>query len=247
MHQQRGKLIGSGKEAEVYDFGDRVLKLYRAGPRKGSAFREAAILAAIEALDLPAPRVFGVEQFDGRWGVIMERAGGPAFAEAALKGGAALETHLAAMARLHARVHAQPAPSLGAQHTRLRWNISTTPLLGEALRKRLLDGLAARADGDRLCHGDFHPWNILGGIDAPMVVDWLDASVGVPAADVCRSYVLMATARQDIATAYVEAYVAATGITHAEIEEWVPYVAAARLAEGVPDETDTLLALAARL
>lgn len=247
MHQQRGQLIGTGKEAEVYEFGDRVLKLYRAGPRKGSAFREAAILAAVEALDVPAPRVLGVEQVDGRWGVIMERAQGPAFAEAALRGGAALETHLAAMARLHAHIHTQPAPALGAQRAMLKRNISKTLLLDEVWRKRLLDGLAAQPDGDRLCHGDFHPWNILGGIDTPMVVDWLDASVGMPAADICRSYVLMAKARPDIATAYVEAYVAATGITQAEIEEWLPYVAAARLAEGVPEETETLLALAARL
>ncbi|GLQ53179.1 phosphotransferase family protein [Devosia nitrariae] len=244
MHHPRGNLIGSGKEAEVYEFGDRVLKLYRAGPRKGSAFREAAILAAIESLDVPAPRVLGVEQFDGRWGVIMERAEGPAFAEAALKGGAALETHLAAMARLHAHIHAQPAPALGAQRAMLRRNISKTPLLDEVLRKRLLDGLAARPDGDRLCHGDFHPWNILGNIDTPIVVDWLDASIGVPAADICRSYVLMANARPDIATAYVDAYLAATGIARSEIEAWVPYVAAARLAEGVPDETERLLALA---
>lgn len=247
MHQARGRMIGSGKEAEVYDFGGMVLKLYRAGPRKSSAFREAAILAVIETLNLPAPRVFGVEQFDGRWGIIMERADGPAFAEAALEGGAALDAHLAAMARLHARIHAQPAPALGAQRAMLKRNISKTSLLDEALRRRLLDGLAAQPDGDRLCHGDFHPWNILGGVDTPMVVDWLDASIGVPAADICRSFVLMAKARPDIATAYVEAYVAATGVTQAEIEEWVPYVAAARLAEGVPDETETLLALAARL
>lgn len=247
MHQRRGELIGSGKEAEVYEFGDRVLKLYRPGPRKASAFSEAVILAAIEPLDVPAPQVLGVEQVDGRWGVVMERVEGPPFAEAALKGGEALETHLVAMARLHAHIHAQPAPILAAQRTLLKRNISKTALLDEVLRKRLLEGLAARPEGDRLCHGDFHPWNILGGIDTAVVVDWLDASIGVPAADVCRSYVLMAKARPDIANAYVDAYVAATGITQADIEEWQPYVAAARLAEGVPDETETLLALAERV
>lgn len=247
MHRRRGKLIGSGKEAEVYEFGDLVLKLYRAGPRKGSAFKEAAILAAIEPLDLPAPRVFGVEQLDGRWGIIMQRVEGPAFAEAALVGGVALDAHLAAMARLHAHIHAQTAPALGGQRARLKHNISNTPLLDEALRKRLLEGLCAQAEGDQLCHGDFHPWNILGGVDAPMVVDWLDASIGVPAADICRSQVLMATARPDIATAYVEAYMAMTGITRAEIDAWLPYVAAARLAEGVPDEAERLLAVARRL
>src|SRR5215475_12266456 len=30
-------------------------------------------------------------------------------------------------------------------------------------------------DGDRLCHGDFHPLNILGNTLDPMIIDWLDA------------------------------------------------------------------------
>jgi DNA-binding helix-hairpin-helix protein with protein kinase domain len=54
-----GRLLGSGKEAEVYECGDLVVKLYRATAPKRSAFREAAILAAVEALELPAPTVWG--------------------------------------------------------------------------------------------------------------------------------------------------------------------------------------------
>jgi DNA-binding helix-hairpin-helix protein with protein kinase domain len=76
-----GRLLGSGKEAEVYECGDLVVKLYRATASKRSAFREAAVLAAIEALELPAPTVWGVRQIDERWGVLMARADGPTFAE----------------------------------------------------------------------------------------------------------------------------------------------------------------------
>ncbi len=53
-----GRLLGSGKEAEVYECGEWVVKLYRATAPKRSAFREAAILAAIEAFELPAPTVW---------------------------------------------------------------------------------------------------------------------------------------------------------------------------------------------
>ena len=61
-----GRLLGSGKEAEVYECGELVVKLYRATASKRSAFREAAILAEIEALELPAPTVWGVRQIDER-------------------------------------------------------------------------------------------------------------------------------------------------------------------------------------
>lgn len=37
-----GPLLGVGKEAEVYEFGELALKLYKPGVPKTSAFREAA-------------------------------------------------------------------------------------------------------------------------------------------------------------------------------------------------------------
>lgn len=40
-----GRLLGSGKEAEVFEYGDLALKLYRSIASKASAFREAGNLA----------------------------------------------------------------------------------------------------------------------------------------------------------------------------------------------------------
>ena len=51
----------------------------------------------------------------------------------------------------------------------------------------LLEAIAEMPDGDRLCHGDFHPLNILGDTADPLIIDWPDARRGEPAADVCRS------------------------------------------------------------
>jgi hypothetical protein len=39
--------------AEVFEWGSRVVKLYRASARKPTAFREAAIHAAVGAMALP--------------------------------------------------------------------------------------------------------------------------------------------------------------------------------------------------
>jgi hypothetical protein len=95
-----GRLIGSGKEAEVFEYGREVLKLYRLGIAKRSAFREAAILAIIEAFDVPAPRTLGVRTVGERWGVIMTRADGPSFAEAMGGRTEALPVYMKAMVRL---------------------------------------------------------------------------------------------------------------------------------------------------
>lgn len=60
-----GRLLGSGKEAEVFEYGVLALKLYRHPASKASAFREGANLAIVEKLSLPAPKVHAVGEFEG--------------------------------------------------------------------------------------------------------------------------------------------------------------------------------------
>ncbi len=224
-----GPRLGSGKEAEVFAYEGYALKLYRHPAAKPSAFREAATLSIIECLGLPAPRPISVGAFGDRWGVVMTRADGRPFAEA-LPGDPA--PHLAAMARLHARIHACDASRLPALKSRLAHDIRQAELLGPARRRTLLAALAALPDGDRLCHGDFHPWNILGTPEAPMVIDWLDATRGHPTADLCRSYVLIHPVWPETARAYLTVYDAAAPGETEDLLAWLPVVAGARLAEG---------------
>jgi aminoglycoside phosphotransferase (APT) family kinase protein len=238
-----GERIGSGKVAEVFELGDHVAKLYRSPGSKGSAFREAAALALAESVGLPVPSVKAVREIDGRWAVVMDRIAGPAFAEAIRLHPERLPAYLAAMVQLHVRLHSCSGSRLGSMKARLRANIQAAPMLGEPRRGQLLDGLAALPDADRLCHGDYHPWNILGTPGQELIVDWLDACSGEPASDVCRSYVLMRPHLPDFASEYVDAYAAASGGTREAILRWLPFVAAARLAEGVPDEADGLMAM----
>lgn len=66
---------------EVYEYGALVLKLWKAGASKASAFREAATLAMLENLGVNAPGVRSVGEFEGRWGLVMTRAEGRTFGE----------------------------------------------------------------------------------------------------------------------------------------------------------------------
>lgn len=239
-----GRVLGSGKVAEVFEFGTAVIKLYKSTAPKSSAFREAAALALVESLGLPVPQVLGVRQVGDRWGVIMSRAEGPCFADAMRGHPERLPGYLAAMARLQFRVHSHPGTRLGGMKVRLADDIRRATILGEVRRNVLLERLAAMADGERLCHGDFHPLNILGPMGREVLVDWLDATRGDPAADVCRSFVLMRHWAPEVAAAYVEAYAGVGGETRERVYRWLPFVAAARLAEGVPDEEEGLMEMA---
>jgi hypothetical protein len=59
MSEKIGRLLAAGNVAELFEWGSRILKLYRAAAGKPTAFREAAIHAAVEAMGLPVPAVWG--------------------------------------------------------------------------------------------------------------------------------------------------------------------------------------------
>jgi len=186
-----------------------------------------------------------VGEHDGRWGIVMERVPGRPFAEAMLADTAELPRYLDALIALHRRIHASVVRGLPSLKARLAANIAAADGLDEGQRQRLLQLLAPLPDGDRLCHGDFHPFNVLGTPEAAMVVDWLDASRGVPEADLCRSYLLLLHHDEGLARDYVRRYGDAVGLDSAAVFAWLPAMAGARLADNIPGEREALLGLVA--
>lgn len=241
MPEPIGPLLGVGRVAEVFEYtADKALKLYRGPSHKNAAFREGAILSLVEDAGISAPRVTAVAEFGGRWGVVMSRVWGSPFASLLL-GERPSASYLSALARLQLGFHQVAVPQLSSLKARLASQIRRAPLLSARSRAELLDDLESLPDGDRLCHGDFHPWNVLGEPDTAVVVDWLDATSGPPAADVCRSYILIAAVSEVLARSYIEMYASLGGIDLADVLRWKRVVAGARLAEGVPDDESFLL------
>ena len=240
-----GALLGSGNVAEAFEYGPHVLKLYRYPQARSAAFIEAATLSVLTDHGLPTPRVHQVGLFEERWGLVMDRAMGETLARFTTEGVELVPGGFEEMLRLHRLIHAEADPRLPSLMARLRYRLGRIEGIEETLRSRLLARLAALPDGDRLCHGDFHPFNIVGVPGSAMVIDWLDAASGPPAADVARSYMLIAAAAEDFATGYVAAYAAAAAMDPAEIMAWVPVVAAARLVHenASADERARLLAM----
>jgi hypothetical protein len=239
-----GRRLGVGKEAEVFAFGGGALKLYAATATKGSALREAANAAMAESFGLPVAEIHGLRRFGDRWGILMGLVEGPSFAEAMRARPDLISVYLKEMAVLQFRAHSHPGIHFSSLKRRLAANIGRGDCLDGTTKSRLLAKLQELPDGDRLCHGDFHPFNILGPLSRPTLIDWLDASSGAPAADVCRSFILISHSAPEIASRYVDAYIEISGETRANIFAWLPVAAGARLAEGVPQEAEKLMAMA---
>ena len=237
-------LIGSGATADIHRYGAHALKLYHPGRGKTEAFLEAGILALLETHDLPAPRVHAVGRYDGRWGLVMDRVEGETLGRQARADADAAPAALDDMVRLQLLLHGVIETRLRPLRMRLAVNIARAPGLGEDVRARLRRQLAALPDGDRLCHGDLHPLNIVGVPGRTTVIDWLDATSGPPAADACRSYLLLRLGAPDFAAAYLDRYVRVSAMAAADILAWLPVLAGARLAEKAAGQRETLLELA---
>src|SRR5215469_18102998 len=244
MSNTVGRLLAAGNVAEVFEWGSRVVKLYRSPAAKQAAFREAANRAAVEAMGLPVPAVWGVQRIDARWGIVFDRVKHASLAERMREDPTAMLHYLETLAALQARIHAQSGSQFSSLKLRLAANIARVNVLDEPRKRVSLTRLANMPEGDRLCHGDFHPINVLGEISRPVVIDWPDACSGDPAADVCRSYLLLRLHAADIAEPYLDAYCRINNVRWEKVLDWLRCVAAARLAEDIPDECDRLREIA---
>ena len=185
--------LAEGREAEIFSWGERqVLRLYRDPNSRERADREVLALAAVRTALPFAPAQFGRMDWDGRPGILLERLEGHAiFAEIQRRPWRAWA--LAKLTgRVHAGVNAVRAPaSLPDLRQEVRRRIETTSEIPDELRASALAELARLPDGDALCHGDFHPENILLCPDGPVVIDWPNATRGDACADFARSSVML--------------------------------------------------------
>jgi aminoglycoside phosphotransferase (APT) family kinase protein len=126
------------------------------------------------------------------------------------------------------------------------------------LKARLFSILADLKDGNSLCHFDYHPDQVLISTNGLVVLDWITAIQGNPAADVARSMVLLRFGqaphlnwitrqavnmfRRIFARTYLKTYLDLhQEIDSAEIRKWMVVIAAARLKEGIKEEERAIL------
>jgi tRNA A-37 threonylcarbamoyl transferase component Bud32 len=241
MNETIGPPIAVGNVAEVFELGARVAKIYKATTAKSAAFREAANHSAAEAIGLPVPRIWAVQQFGDRWGIVFDRVNHASFAEEMSSNPGETSVYLNYLAHLHMLIHAQRVHQFASFKQRLTANIAVSRFLPEQKKQNVLQRLIDMPEGDRLCHGDFHPMNVLGDVSQPFIIDWADARRGDPAADACRSYLLLKLHAAQLAAPYIDAYCQLARVPRQAVLDWLPYLAAAKLAEDVPSEIDGLL------
>jgi Phosphotransferase enzyme family len=256
-----GPKLGEGREADVYAWGDdAVVKLYR--PGFGGHRAEAMALAILDGHGV-APRLIEVVDCDGCPGVVLERLDGSDMLALLQRQPWRVLGLARVLADAHLAVHSVHTPA-GLPDLRqvlaARIDAADLPPQLREHAVQVLDGLPA---GDRLCHGDYHPGNVLVTADRVSVIDWAGAARGVPEADYARTLLLLrwadplpgtpllsrgliAAGRSLLASRYARAYRIGSPQPLQQVDSWLAVHIAARLSEGIDIERPMLIGLLER-
>jgi uncharacterized protein (TIGR02172 family) len=254
------ELVGTGRTCEVYAWGnDRVLKLLLPDIPREWADIEAGNGHDALAAGLPIPFHGEILEYSGRRGFILERFNAPSMLDTLGKQPWRVTRLARKMAELHIQVHACPAqPTWLNQREWLKNDIEINEFIPDGLKGKVVATLDHLPDGNQMCHGDFHPGNIVMTSRGPVIIDWLTATRGHPLSDVARSFVLMSVGqpppgtpglwlieliRKSLLNTYSKTYFKLSEHARDQLPAWIAVNAAAFLLHSVPEERQFLISM----
>lgn len=256
------ELIAEGWDAEVFTWeGGRVLRLLRTAPEGDPIGLERTATEAARTAGVRVPELAEEVEIEGRPGLVMERLeGSDLLTQMGSRPWTVVRTGKVT-GRLHAGINSAPAPpvlpsgkdALGAAIDLLSDELGA---LGPPVR----DVLAGLPDGGALCHGDFHPGQVMMSRGEPVVIDWTNTVRGDPLGDHARTLVLLRlgelppgapwplvqlakVARSLLLRSYESAYreTFRGEVDAGRLRRWEAVILAARLGERIPGEEDRIL------
>jgi uncharacterized protein (TIGR02172 family) len=236
------KIIAARPTKNIYQDGEKVLKLM--GPEHSAAdvLSEALNLACVQESGLRVPKLLEVITVDGKWGIVMEFIKGTTLAKMMEKEPNRQDELLSRFVDIQLDMHTRGAARL-------------TPLTEKMHRKIRESGLDATTRYDlharldslprhtKLCHGDFNPSNIIiTAKDEAYIIDWSHATQGNASADAARTFLLFSLAGDnELAKKYLDLFCKKSDTARQYVEKWISIVSASQLVKGKPEERDFLL------
>ncbi|MDP5274243.1 aminoglycoside phosphotransferase family protein [Chengkuizengella axinellae] len=272
MSSKLGNKISEGSCSEVFEWegSHKVIKLAKENIDFETMNREFINNKMAWDHKLPVARPFELLEINGRPGIVYERIYGKPLLErflghlmvdinqkVDLNGG-----DIPLIARTLGEIHNNSNINLPASHREdLKYLINSVQYLTKEEKENVISILDSLPTKQLLCHGDPNPDNFLIGDDGKaVVIDWMNASIGNPEADVAEFIVMIKYAilppeipsqvseyfysiREELIQIFMEEYTNLTGITYDEIIPWLTPMAARKLytADALLEEEKKLL------
>lgn len=249
--------IAEGRTAEIYEWQNGyILKLYHEWCPSHWVEHEAKVAHAITAAGIPTPAAGEIVEVNNRRGLTYQRVSGISMLQDMNLRPWIILKHARTLAELQVKINQLSIPGLHSYKEGLMHTIKRAPYLEDELRKKVLDHLVSLSDGEQVCHGDFHPGNVLLTDQGAVIIDWMTASAGIPWADVARTSMLISIGAKSAGKQvrpiirffirlyhqiYLNRYMSLTIDSNNEFAKWVPIIAAARLDEKIDGEQGALI------
>lgn len=193
--------LAEGNTAEIFQLdNNRILKLFKSGYSKESMLHEYYNHQVVSGLLDSAPKLYEMVEENGRFGYIMEQIKGTNLAKR-LFNEVTFTDAMEQFICLHKEWNKEAPAEVISYKDWMKALVGNRESASE-----LLENISCLPEGNTLCHGDFHPYNILVTDENKVVViDFANVCRAPKEYDIARTYFLMVEAgAKQLAEIYLE-------------------------------------------
>jgi len=254
------KLIASGGQADIYELdNDRILRVLRNPEDKTFALTEFEVMKTLKKMGKEVPVVYDFVNVEGKAAIVMERIYGETMLIQMKKKIYKLFAQVKKLASLQIE-SAGSAKGLNLISIKQRAThlISKAEMLDSEMKKFVIDIIEELPEGEDICHGDFHPGNIIISEDKYYIIDWFGVTAGRKLSDIAHTFILLKntpkieniskmehfitkTIGNRIAGSYISNCNKIEPFEWSEFSKWMVVRAAERVFYGMPSEKANLI------
>ncbi|MBN2852762.1 MAG: phosphotransferase [Clostridia bacterium] len=254
------KLFAQGCQAEIYLYEEnKVLRVLRNPLDNELLLNEVVIMKSLSDTVVNVPEVFEFLTIEGRPAVVVERIYGDSMLTDLRKHPLSIFNKAEELASLHLSLAQNGSiNNLKSVKARACFLTGNTDLLKPNMKAFIYDLIDELPEGSELCHGDFHPGNILQMDGKNYVIDWFGAYKGDLLSDVAHTYLILKNVPRFpginpvqhammkfsgglLASAYLKAFMKQRDIDWQRFSKWMVIKAAERISYGISAEKQRLI------
>lgn len=254
------KLIGRGGQADIYELdNNKVLRVIRNPKDEKHLLTEMTVLKSLKEKGKSVPTVYEFIKIDKKPAIIMERLYGETMLTDIQRKPFSLLKQAEKLATYQMEVdNSAEELNLLSIKKRAHYLISNTELLTDEMKKFILTILDDLPEGNDICHGDFHPGNIILSKNNYFIIDWFGATSGRKLSDIAHTYLLLKNTPKIpgmpniqymitklfgkiLSKKYITTINKLDPFSFNEFSKWLLVKAAERVVYGLPSEKDTLI------
>jgi tRNA A-37 threonylcarbamoyl transferase component Bud32 len=236
------RVIAVRNDKTVFHDGNRCIKMFDGSYDKSIILREAMNQAYAKEIGINVPEVIGLSFEDDNKYIISEFIKGKTLENMMQEDSENANSYLCGFVKLQQKIQLYKPAGLCRLNKILAEKIVKVSI-EDGLKKKLLIKLDDMPEQEALCHAEFNPSNvIMDPSGRPYIIDWSHLAVGNILADAAITYVnFIITGKDKMAESFLNIYCMENITQKKWLKEWIPIVAAARLAEGRSYESRLLL------